>query len=300
MWGAPTALWLLEPPPTLSPQFAHGLSLRHSAHTSRSIPGLHTHTRGAGAPEPTCTELLGEWKLPPTRPPLPGAQLLGEQPQPRVSAWSPFPAWRPPGGTVPWPRPGSSEVARELGSGGIRCPHSALWNAGAFVSTSELSWQFPKDPSCFLCAYVEVGHRTRESGSLGGCGHPSESQACYLGGEEGDPGQGALSRLPQATRPGLLHRGERGEADKSQGGPWGTEGRNLQQRASGPPCPACSLRGDTVKEQETEHRPGRRKKNIFPCRPSLQKGVNALPDTVQSSGRGTPALRASHTFSLRS
>lgn len=233
MGGAHGAVAAGATPHPVTPIRPRPLSPAQSTHRSLHSGTAHAH-QGAGAPEPICTELLGEWKLPPTRPPLPGAQLLGEQPQPRASAWSPFPAWRPPGGTVPWPRPGSSEVARELGSRGIRCPHSALWNAGAFVSTSELSWQFPKDPSCFLCVYVEVGHRTRESGSLGVCGHPSESQACYLGGEEGDPRQGALSWLPQATRPALLHPRERGEADKSQGGPWDTEGRNLQQRASGP------------------------------------------------------------------
>lgn len=255
------------------------------------------------APFRDCTRTPGGW-CPRTQN---GSSRQPGHPSLALSCWgsSPSPehllgAPSLPGDPQEGQSPGSSEVARELGSRGMRCPHSALWNAGAFVSTSELSWQFPKDPSCFLCAYVEEGHRTGESGSLGVCGHCSESQACYLGGEEGDPRQGALSPLPQATRPGLLHRGERGEAAKSQGGPWDTEGRNLQQRASGPPCPACSLRGDTAKEQETEHRPGRRKKNIFPCRPSLQKGGTLSLTLSRVQAGGTTALRASHTFTLRS
>lgn len=62
--------------------------------------------------------------------PSPELSCRGEQPQPKASTWgalprSPFPAWLPsyPGSTLPWPWPGSSEMAEGTGvQGGLGVP----------------------------------------------------------------------------------------------------------------------------------------------------------------------------------
>lgn len=82
MWGAPRHWGCGSHPLPCHPDPPTGSVTAWPVHAHSSTT---CRDQGAGAQEPICTELLGEWisKLRPAKPPLPRAQLLGEQPQPK-------------------------------------------------------------------------------------------------------------------------------------------------------------------------------------------------------------------------
>lgn len=156
-----------------------------------------------------------------------------------------------------------------MGLGELRCPHAALWRAGAFTSTCKLSRPFLKDGSCLHWARLGVGHRATKSGSPGGV------WALLLrpgtGGEKAR--QGARSPLPM--RPGQHSSPGAGRQPtlwtRLSAALW--VGHRRQESAADSLGDAWSslLRADTMSTQETGLGPGTRKENIFPCRQSLQK-----------------------------
>lgn len=272
MWGAPTALWLLGPPPTLSPQFAHGLSLRHRAHTARSIPGLHTHTRGLVPPNPSAQNF---WEN--------GSSRQPGHPSLALSCWgsSPSPEHLLGAPSLPGdPREGQSPG---LGLDPLRWPGS--WGPGGLGVPTQLFGMlvlslarvnYPGNSRKIQVVFSVCMWRwdtELESQALWGCvGTPVKARPAIWEGRRGIQGREHSHGSPR--RPGQRSfTPESGERQTSPRVAHGTQKAGIcSKEPRGQPCPACSLRGDTVKEQETEHRPGRRKKNIFPCRPSLQNG----------------------------